>query len=263
MRKLLFAGMLLGLVLPVTAYAQSPLDGTWKIDLSKAQLPKKPDVFVLSDGIYQCRSCKPPYRVKADGADHAVTGHPYYDTVAISVINDNTIKETDKKAGKVVSSSTTTVAPDGNSLTFDFTDSSNTNGEPVTGSGTATRVAKGPPNSSPISGSWHTTSFKSISDNGLTFTYKVEGDTLTMTSPTGQSYTAKMDGTVAPFKGDPGVTTVSVKKRGDNGIIESDSRNGVVIGISTNTVAADGRSMTIAVEDKLHGTTMLLVAEKQ
>ena len=263
MRKLLFAGLLLGLVLPVTAYAQSPFDGTWKINLDKAHLPTKPDVYVLSDGIYQCRSCKPAYRVKADGADHAVTGHPYYDTVAISVVNDNTIKETNKKAGKVVSTATTTVAPDGNSLTFEFSDSSSSNAEPVTGTGSATRVAKGPPNSAPISGSWRTTSFKSISDNGLTFTYKVEGDTLTMTTPTGQSFTAKMDGTVAPYKGDPGVTSVSVKKRGDNGVVESDSRNGVVISTSTSTVATDGRSMTIAVQDKLHGSTMLLLAEKQ
>src|SRR5450631_2684715 len=256
MRKLLFAGILLGLVLPVVAHSQSPLDGTWKVDLSKVQLPSKPDVYVLMDGIYQCRSCKPPYRVKADGADHAVTGHPYYDTVAISVIDDHSIQETDKKAGKVVATSKTTIAPDGNTLTFEFSDSSDTNAEPVTGSGTATRVAKGPPNSSPISGSWHTTSFKSISDNGLTFTCKIDGDTLTMTNPTGQSYTAKMDGSVAPFKGDPGINSVSVKKKGDNGMVETDSRNGNVISISTNTVSADGKTMNIAVEDKLRGTSM-------
>lgn len=263
MRKLLFAGMLLGLLLPVTAQAQSPLDGTWKIDLSSAKLPTKPDVFVLSNGIYQCRTCKPAYRVKADGGDHAVTGHPYYDTVAISVVDDHTIQETDKKAGKVVSTSKTTVAPDGNTLTFEFSDSSDSNAEPVTGSGTATRVAKGPPNSAPISGSWRTTSLKNLSDNGLTFTYKVEGDTLTMTNPTGQSYTAKMDGAVAPYKGDPGITTVSVKKKGDNGIVESDSRNGVVISIATSTVSADGKTMNIAVEDKLHGTSLSFVAQKQ
>ena len=262
MRKLLFAGLLLGLVLPVTAYAQSPFDGTWKINLDKAHLPTKPNVYVLSDGIYQCRSCKPAYRVKADGADHAVTGHPYYDTVAISVVNDNTIKETNKKAGKVVSTSTTTVAPDGNSLTFEFSDSSSSNAEPVTGTGSATRVAKGPPNSAPISGSWRTTSFKSISDNGLTFTYKVEGDTLTMTTPRSKLH-GKNGWNRSPVKGDPGVTSVSVKKRGDNGVVESDSRNGVVISTSTSTVATDGRSMTIAVEDKLHGSTMLLLAEKQ
>jgi len=39
---------------------------------------------------------------------------------------------------------------------------------------------------------------------------------LTMTTPTGQKYTAKMDGTEAPFSGDPGLTAVSVKKMGAN-----------------------------------------------
>lgn len=263
MRKLLFAGMLLGLVLPVVLHAQSPLDGTWKIDISNAKLPTKPDVYVLMDGVYQCRSCKPAYRVKADGGDHPVTGHPYFDTVAISVIDDHTIQETNKKAGKVVATSKRTVTPDGKTLTFEFSDSTATNADPVTGSGTETRVAKGPPNSAPISGSWRTTSFKSISDNGLTFTYKVNGDSLSMTTPTGQSYTAKLDGTDAPFKGDPGVNSVTVKKKGDSGIVETDKRDGVVISISTNTVSADGKSMNIAVVDKLHGTSWSLVAQKQ
>ena len=263
MKKLLFAGMLLGLVLPVAAFAQSPLDGTWKVDLNKVQTPSKPDVYVLKDGVYECRSCKPAYRVKADGGDHAVSGHPYYDTVAISVINDQTTQQTNKKAGKVVSTSKSTVSPDGKTLTFEFSDSSATNADPVTGSGTATRVAKGPPNSAPISGSWHTTSYKSVSDNGLTFTYKVEGDSLTMTNPTGQSYTAKMDGTDALFKGDPGVTSVTVKKKGDNGMVETDKRDGNVVSISTSTVSADGKTMNIAVEDKLNGSKMAFVAEKQ
>jgi len=54
----------------------------------------------------------------------------------------------------------------------------------------------------------------SLSDNGLAFTYKVEGESLTMSNPTGQSYTAKLDGTEAPYKGDPGTTSVSVETIG-------------------------------------------------
>ena len=35
-----------------------------------------------------------------------------------------------------------------------------------------------------------------------------------MTNPTGQTYTAKLDGADAPMKGDPGITSVSVKIKG-------------------------------------------------
>jgi hypothetical protein len=84
-----------------------------------------------------------------------------------------------------------------------------------------------------------------------------------MTNLTGQSYTAKLDGTEAPYKGDPGTTGVSVKKLDTNKMEETDKRDGKVISIARMTLSADGKSMTIAVDDKLHGTTMQLTALKQ
>jgi hypothetical protein len=53
---------------------------------------------------------------------------------------------------------------------------------------------------------------ESRSDSAFTFTLKIEEDTLTMTGPTGQSYVAKLDATDAPYKGDPGIGSVSVKR---------------------------------------------------
>lgn len=263
MKKPLWFVLLMPLLMPVLAMAQSAFDGTWKVDLNKAQLPKKPDVFLLQDGMYHCKTCVPPIDIKADGQDQKVTGHPYYDTMSMKVVDDRTIEETDKKDGKTVTTSKTTVSSDGSALTFEFTDRSATNADPVTGKGEATRVAKGPAGSHAISGSWRTTKLESLSDNGLTFTYKVEGDSLTMTNPTGQTYTANLDGTDAPYKGDPGTTSVSVKRLGKNTMEESDKRDGKVISVARMTVAADGKTMTIAVNDKLHGTTSQFVAEKQ
>lgn len=263
MKKTLVLGFLMVLLTPVIALAQSPLDGTWKADLSKSQMPKKPDVFLLQDGMYQCKTCVPPIDIKADGQDQKVTGHPYYDSVSVKVVDDRTIEETDKRDGKTVVTSKMVAAPDGKTATFEFSDSSATNGDPVTGTVEITRVAKGPAGSHAISGSWRTSKMENLSDNGTTITYKVEGDTLNMTSPTGQSYTAKLDGTEAPYKGDPGTTGVSVKSIGKNTIEETDKRDGKVISVARISVSADGKTMTIAVNDKLHGTTSKFVAEKQ
>jgi len=266
MKKSLFAGLLGGLLgvclIPSLAIAQSAFNGTWKVDLHRVQMPKKPDVILLQNDMYQCKTCVPAISVRADGEDQKVTGHPYFDMIAIKVVDDHTVREIEKKAGKVVSTSTTTVAADGKTASFEFTDSSNSNAEPVTGNGTVTRVAKGPAGSHAISGSWRTTTVNNVSDNGLTMTYKVEGDSLHMSSPTGQSYSAKMDGTEAPYMGDPGTTSVSVKKLGNNILQETDKRDGKVISVAKMTVAADGKSMTIAVEDKLHGSSMSFVAMK-
>jgi hypothetical protein len=251
------------LLMPAMAMAQSAFDGTWKVDLKTAKFPQKPDVYLLQKGMYQCKTCVPSINVKADGQDQKVAGHPYLDMMNIKVVDDRTIEETDKKNGKTVATSKTWVSADGNTMMFEFTDSSATNADPVTGKGEETRVAKGPAGSHAISGSWRTSKMDTVSDNGLMFTDKVEGDSLSMSNKTGQSYTAKLDGTEAPYKGDPGTTSVSVKKVNKNTIVETDKRDGKVISIARMTVAADGKSMTIAVNDKLHGTTSQVVAVKQ
>ena len=259
----LLGGLLGACLMPSLATAQSAFDGTWKIDLKKVEMPKKPDVLLLQNGMYHCKTCVPPVSVKADGTDQPVSGHPYYDTMAVTVVDDHAIHEIDKKNGKVISDSTMTVAADGKTASFEFTDSSNNNTDPVTGNGTMMRVAKGPAGAHAISGSWRTQSYDSVSDNALTRSYKVDGDTFSMSAPTGESYSAKMDGSDAPYKGDPGATSVSVKKLSSHVMQETDKRDGKIISVAKMTVAPDGKSMTIAVDDKLHGTHMSFVAMKQ
>jgi len=263
MKKWLAFTFFISLLLPVLATAQSTFDGTWKFDLKTVQFPSKPDVYLLQDGIYNCKTCVPVIDIKADGQDQKVSGHPYYDTVSIKVVDDHGIEETDKKNGKTVATSKTWVSADGNTLMFEFSDSSNTNGDPVAGKGEETRLVKGPAGSHAISGSWRMSKMDALSENAIFVTFKVSGDSLTMTNQTGQSYTAKLDGTEAPYNGDPGTTSVSVKKTGPSTIDETDKRNGKVISITRMTVSADGKSMTFAIEDKLHGTTAKFVAQKQ
>jgi hypothetical protein len=263
MRKALWVLCLSALLLPAFAAAQSAFDGTWKVDMNKVDFPKKPDVYLLQNGTYECKTCVPEVKVPADGQDHSVTGHPYYDSVAIKVVSDHQIEETDKKGGKTVATSKLTVSSDDKTMHVDFSDSSNSNADPVTGSGEAERVTNGPAGANAISGSWRTTKMDNISDNGITWSYKVSGDELTMTTPTGQSYTAKMNGTEAPMKGDPGITSVSVKPVGKNGLEEIDMRDGKVIGVMKAKLSSDGKTMDIVYEDKLHGTTMKTVATKQ
>jgi hypothetical protein len=264
MKKLYFLAALAEVIIPMVAAAQSAFDGTWKFDTNKVDFPKKPDVYVLQNGTYECKTCTPSYKIKADGTDQSVSGHPYFDTVAIKVVNDHEIEETDKKDGKVVATSTSTASPEGKTLTFTFSDSSNTNGgPPVTGKGEAARVAKGPSGSHAISGSWRTTKIEGLSDNATVVTYKINGDEITMSNPTGQSYTAKLNGTDALMKGDPGVTSVSVKMIGHNTLEETDKRGDKVIGVFKMTAAPDGKTAKASFENKLQNTTTSFELLKQ
>lgn len=264
MKKVILVAVLAVLSVPAAISAQSKFDGTWKVDVGSATPSSKPDVYILQDGMYECKTCNPPFKVKADGADQPISGSPYYDTVAIKVLNDHAVEETDKKAGKVVAMSTATVSADGNTVTYSFTDSSNTNGgPPVEGKGTAMLVARGPKGAHPISGSWRMSKMESLSDNAAVWSYKVNGEAITMTARTGQTYTAKLDGTDAPMKGDPGVTSVSVRMISADTLEETFKRNDKAISVSRMTVSADGKTARISFEDKQQGRTGAINAVKQ
>ena len=262
MKKLFLTALLMSFLLPVLATAQSQFNGTWKFDMSKAQFPKKPDEYLLQNGMYECKSCVPAYSVKADGTDQKVSGHPYFDTVSVKAIDDHNVEITSKRDGKVVFVEKDSVSADGDTLAVNWTDTGNPSGGPQTGTASAKRVGKAPKGANMLSGSWRTEK-ADVSADAVTFTYKVTGDEITMTNPTGQSYTAKLDGTQAPYKGDPGTTTVSVKMRGKDTLEETDYRDGKVIGIGKMTVAADGKTAKMVYEDKLHGTTMKIEAMRQ
>lgn len=244
------------------AAAAGGIDGTWKADLSSVKIDQKPDQLLLQNGQFSCATCTPPLTVAADGAMHAVTGRPYADQISVKVDDDHNVTETSQKSGKTNGETKYSVSPDGKTLTISFTDSSVPNAKPVTGSLTQTRVAAVPPESHAISGSWKLDKYNNVSEDGLTVTYRTEGDTLHMSSPAGTSYDAKLDGTSAPIKGDVGGTTVSVKKLADGSYEETDTRGGKVIGVTKFSVGADGK-MTVNGENKLTGSTITYTADKQ
>jgi len=229
------------------------IDGTWKADLATVQIDSKPDQLLLQDGKYSCSTCAPPLEVAADGAFHPVTGRAYSDAFSVKADDDHNVTMTSQKDGKVMEVDKLSVSDDGKTLTTSFTDSSVPN-KPVTGSYTETRVADAPKGAHAISGSWKMDKYNDVSDEALTTTFALNGDTLHMSSPTGQSYDAKLDGTAAPINGDKGGTTASVKKTGDNVYQETDTLKGKVVGVMTTTV--DGDTLHVVSENKLSGSTM-------
>ena len=260
MKKLLF---LLLLIVPSLLWAQSPFDGTWKVDMSKAKFPKKPDEYLLKDGMYECKTCKPEIKIKADGQMQPVSGHPYIDMMMVKVVDDKHVESASTKNGKDAGKVSMTVSDDGNTLTSNWTYYGNPTGGPVSGTDTQTRVGKAPAGANAISGSWREAKSDVATADALIFSFKTEGgDTMSYSTPTGQSYTAKLDGKDVPYMGDPGTTSVSLKRIGD-AIEETDKRDGKVITVAKMTVAPDGKTMTIVVDDKLHGTTATYIAEKQ
>ncbi len=73
---------------------------------------------------------------------------------------------------------------------------------------------------------------------------------------------ATLGGPEVPYKGDPGISTVSAARSGADTIVETDMRDGKVV--STNTMTtSDGKKMALIFVDKLRNSTQKLTATKQ
>jgi hypothetical protein len=260
MKKVL--GMVL-LMLPLTVFAQSGIDGTWKIDLNKAQLDSKPRVLELKDGMYACLTCDSKTRIKADGQEHAVSGSPYYDKEKVSVMDPHKVEVVGTKDGKLAFRATLSVSDDGKTLTRDFEQHMPGSSQPANTTSMFSRVGEPETGAGAISGSWKLEKFESASPNWLTFTFASTGDGLNYKASTGEMYHAKFDGKDYPYQNDPGTTSVVLKKVDANPVEETDKRDGKVIAVSRLSVSEDGKSLTMVTEDKLRGITDTFVAEKE
>jgi len=247
------------LLVPATALAGSAFDGTWKANLESVNQTGKPDVYLLADGEYTCSSCSPALKVKADGAEHKVSGHAYYDTVMVRVTGPNSDEQLLKQGDKSIAHIVETVSADGNTLTSKVTDYSGQ--QPVTFELTEKRVAPGPAGSHPVSGSWQQQTFKA-DDTQRTVKYQMTADGFQM-HWNGHSYNAKFDGKEYPIVGDPGGTTVSLKKLDANAIEETDHRQGKVVDEIHLAASKDGKTIAVTDKDLAHGQTTSYTLDKQ
>src|SRR6202012_4144354 len=99
-------------------------------------------------------------------------------------------------------------------------DTSAVNGLPAHGTFHQTRTEDAPAGAHAVSGTWRTTKYEGFSDNAIVFTLKTEGESFSFSQPTGQFYKATLGGPAVPYKGDPGITTVSAARSGADTIVE-------------------------------------------
>ena len=241
------------------ASAQSPFDGTWKTNTAQTKYSPKPNVFYISQGWYHCVSCNPTFDVKADGSDQTVSGQSY-DAISVKESDPNTISVSAKKDGKPDFEQMRSVSADGKTLTIKVTAHSMAGDQTLTSTVTAKRTGVKPSGVHATSGEWQIVKVEE-SENGVTTTYKVDGDQLTMSTPMGESFTAKLDGTDATTKGIFGFDTVSVKKINDHTLEVTEKRNGSVVEVNKMTVS--GKTMTIVADNKVTGRTNTYTAAKK
>ncbi len=195
--------------------------------------------------------------------DYPIAGSPYFSTVSIRFIDDNSIQLTEKQGDKIVYSEVDTVSSDGNNLLQDVTDSAAPTGQPVTAEETYKRTSSGPVGSNLISGSWQAQKINITSDNGVTVTYRSTAHGLQASNPGGEGYDAKFDGKEYFIHGDPVHSTVSLKQINANTIVETDKQDGAVHYRLVMAVSPDGKWMKVTETDTERGTKMTYTMEKK
>lgn len=248
-------------LVPTALWAQSAFDGTWVQDLGSTQFSQKPHTYVLDKGVYTCSTCVPKINVKADGEDHPVSGSKYFNTMAVRVVDSNTVEEIDKKDGKTMYKNAWTVSDDGKKLTDKWED--DTEQKPVTGEMIYSRISKGPAGSHAISGSWRAEKSENVSSNGTRFTFQSTGDGLKFSDNNGVTWEAKFDGKYNPEQGDPGNSMMSLKKVNDHSLDYTEQRDGKTVTTGHVTVSADGKKMTVVGTDHERNTTTTVMLNKE
>lgn len=247
-------------LLPAVAFAASPFDGTWKTRVDSIKFSGKPDSFEVKDGVFNCKSCAPPYSIKADGSLQKTPENPYRDHASFKITGPAGAEWTVQKAGKTLDVTKLEVSADGQTLMV--TDISYAGASPVTTKTTQKRVGKAAPGSHSITGEWQTDRTTDVSAAGLVGKLTSIANGLRMEF-NGQSVEAKFDGKEYLTENDPGHTMVSLKRLSDREIEETDRRDGKVTDVIHWSVAADGKSLSFSDDDRIHDTKISFIMERQ
>jgi len=227
--------------------AQSVFNGTWRPDPQVFSPNRKPDVIELVGGVYECQTCQPPYRIKANGSDQPISGHRDVDTINIKIVDDRTVMRITKQGGKTATETKSVVSSDGNSRT-DLQTIYDMAPRPIELTMHFVRVSPGSSGSHLLSGGWRMTDLD-LSNHAEDTIFKVTGDTLSMSDRMGRSFSAKLDGTDSPYNGSDEFSSVSLKVIDSNTIEEFDKKAGKVMKVSRWSIAPDGKTMHVTFDD--------------
>jgi hypothetical protein len=229
------------------ATAAPGFEGTWRPDPQLPSATRKPETVQLVGGFYDCKACDPPYKIKADGRDQAVPTNPIYNTMSITAIDPHTVKGIAKKNGTVTGEVLITVSPDG-AAKSEKTTLTGMAPKPIEVTSRYRRVAEGAPGSHPVSGVWQLID-TDVTNHAEDTTFKLDHGILVMTDLMGGFFSAKLDGTEAPYNGNPQYTAVSLKLINSRTLEESDLNGGKVAQIRRWTLGADNNSIHVRFDD--------------
>jgi hypothetical protein len=244
------------------APAADPFDGTWIADLtSQGGLPE--DDYLLSEGIYTCRSCSPPRSYPADGKPHAIAGDANTVSEAVTITGPRSIV-TRIINPAMTRSTTMSVSSDGQTATYVSIDRRPNVKGPLRTEYLAKRIAAAPPGAHAISGKWQGLRYVTVPVQLRTTELHVIGNRFSYRVPIGVSYTATFGGDFVPVHGPyRGKVMVAVARHGDRRILATIKEDGKIVATRSFTLQPDNKSLEIATTSAGSDSTFRVMARKQ
>ncbi len=222
------------------AFAASPWDGTWKLNMSKSHYEgstfsytKKPNgLWNFTNG-------------STVSFDFGTDDKPWKtidaeDTTTTKMENDHSWTYTGEFKGKVTSKTHQEISADGKTLT-EHSENYRPDGTKSQSDATYTRVS----GTSGFNGKWKSTKVKTDSPESTVFSTASDG-TVTWSIPAQKAtVVSKLDGKPSPVKGPtfPEGITMALTKAGDHEVDYKFALNGKVLGMGKMVLAADKKSM--------------------
>lgn len=221
------------------AAADAPYAGKWKMNIAKSDFGHTTLTYEqLAGGEMKATMDGQSYTFKTDGRD---TMTPWGMTIAFKAVDASTWETTEKVDGKVTSTGTMKLSPDGKALTMDskrVKADGGTSNESVS----LQRVSGGPG----LAGKWRTKNLKTSSPETLNLTPK-GGDGLTISlGNAGGVCDARFDGKDHPATGPvwPSGWTCVIAKNGARGLDLTWKKDGKEMYKAALVVSADGKTLT-------------------
>jgi hypothetical protein len=219
--------------------------GRWVADLSTQDASQSVDVYVVANGLYECRSCTPPRSYPADGQPHPVPGDAEVISEAVTVLGPRAIR-TRIVSPTRVRETTMTVAADDRTARYVSIDRRTDLPGRLRTEYLARRIAPAPAGANRASGSWRGIRYVAVPDVLRTVELGEQGDRFTYRTPSGVHYTAILGGPAVPVEGPQGaVATAAVVQAGPRTVVETREAGGKTVLRRTFTLSPDGRSMTM------------------
>lgn len=246
-----------------SAEAASPFDGHWVDDLNTQMGQAGYDDYLVANGYYSCKSCRPPRHYPADGKMRAVPGDVSVISEGVTIAGPRTIV-THIIDHEMARETTMTVAPDDRTATYVSLDKWPGYPKRLRTQYLAKRVGPAPAGAHPVSGRWLGLRYVEGPEEYRSVDFKEDNGQFTRGNFRQGHYTAKIGGPAAPVTGDgKNIFKASVRAPDARTRIETVSLNGKILVERTYHLSPDGKSMLTTVRDPKDGSVYTITSRRK